>query len=267
MALERPLEVMPPKRRCPGLCERVAGRGVAGGPERQHLLDPGRRALPDVERQHLLDVVLHLVQAAFNGERLASLEDACARRLADVDVRLPRLDLQRDDLRAERPRRDGIEMPALELQIAGDALVSHASVDRRDHLHPARPVLRRQRPLDSGPVRMGHAHESPAAQRRLTPGGVPEAKLAGHHRPVNVELVTVLKQLNICQPEFICALDPQLEHQPVGKIDEILVEHRQPAKDRRLAVVDPVHVSAGVVHTVGVFPLCGAAAAQVAVAG
>ena len=158
-------------------------------------------------------------------------------------------------------------MPALELQVARDATVGHTSVDRRDHLNPPRPVLRRQRPLDTRPVRMCHAHKPPAAQHRLTPSIVPETKLPDHHRRAHVELMAVAEQLDVRQPDRVCTLDPQLEHQPVGKVDEILIEDRQAPKDRRLTVVDPVHIGAGVMHTVRILPLRRPARAQVAVTG
>ncbi len=102
---ERFLEAGVTQRRRPCLRQRVADRGVARGEEGHHLLDPHRGALPDIEREHLLDVILHLVKAAFDGQRLAAaVEDTRARRLADVQVRLARLHLQRDHLRPECPR-------------------------------------------------------------------------------------------------------------------------------------------------------------------
>src|SRR5260370_19349463 len=105
MPRERLLKAGVAQRRRPSLRQRVADRGVTRGEEGHHLLDPYCGALPDVEREHLLNVVLHLVEAAVDSERLpAVVEDARARRLADVQVRLARLHLQRDHLGPERPR-------------------------------------------------------------------------------------------------------------------------------------------------------------------
>ena len=56
--------------------------------ERHHLLNQHRHSLTDVEGQHLLDVVLHLVEAALDGDWLTPGEEPGAHRLADVDVRL-----------------------------------------------------------------------------------------------------------------------------------------------------------------------------------
>src|SRR6266566_1564537 len=113
---------------------------------------------------------------------------------------------------------------------------------------------------------VGHAHEPAAAERRLTAGAVAEAQLADHRRGTDLELVPVAEQLDVGEPDRILALDAQLEHQPVGQVDEILVEHGHAAEDRCLAVVAAVHVRARVVHAVGVLPPRRAARAQVAVA-
>src|SRR5260370_32646095 len=115
-------------------------------------------------------------------------------------------------------------------------------------------------------MEVGHAHEPTAAQRRLTAGRVAEAQLADHGRGADLELVPVVEQLDIGETDGILALDAELEHQPVGQVDEILVEHRHAAEDRRLAVVSAVHVRARVMQAVGVLPLRRAARAQVAVA-
>ena len=156
-------------------------------------------------------------------------------------------------------------MPALQLQVAGDAAVGDPAVDRRDHLDPPRPVMGAQRPFDRGAVRMSHAHESSAAQRRLAPRVVAEPNRPRHQRPPQVELVAVVEQLNICQPDGVLALDPQPEHEPVGQVYEVLVEHRDAAEDRRLPVIDAVRVGPRVVDSVGVLPLGGATRAEMPV--
>src|ERR1019366_9045836 len=222
---------------------------------------------PDGEREHLLDVVLHLVEAAVDGERLAAaVEDARARGLADVHVRLARLHLQPDHLGPERPGRHRVEVAALELLVARDAAVGHPPVQARYHLHPAGPVPGCERPLDTRLMDVGHAHEPPAAQRRHPAGAVAETQLADHRRGADLKLMPVAEQLDVGEPDRILTLDTQLEHQPVGQIDEILVEHRHATENRRLAVVNAVPVRARVVHAVGVLPLRRAARAQVAVA-
>jgi len=79
--------------------------------------------------------------------------------------------------------------------------------------------------------------------------------------------VPVVEQLDVGQAERVRASDPQLEHEPVGQVHKILVEHRDTAEDGRLAVVHAVGVGPGVVNAVGVLPLGGGARAEVAVAG
>ena len=158
-------------------------------------------------------------------------------------------------------------MPALELQVSNDAAVGDPAVDPRDDLHPARPVVRGQRPLDPGEVRVGHAHKPTAGQRRLAAGAVPKANQAARYRPAQVHAVAVVQQLDVGQADRVLALDPQLEHQPVGKVDEVLVAHRHATQDRRLAVVDPMGIGPWVVHPIGVLPLRRASRAESAVAG
>jgi hypothetical protein len=115
-------------------------------------------------------------------------------------------------------------------------------------------------------VHVGHAHEPAAAQRRLTSGAVAEAQLADDHRGADVELVAIIEQLHITEPERVPALDAQLEHQPVRQVHQVLVEHGTTAEDRRLAVVDTMRIRAWVVHAVVVLPLRGAPRAQETVA-
>jgi hypothetical protein len=91
--------------------------------------------------------------------------------------------------------------------------------------------------------------------------------LPHHDVAADVELVAVVEQLDVVEPDRVLALDAQLEHQPVGEVDEIFVEHGQPAQDGRLPVIDPVRVRPGVMHPVGVLPLGGAASAQIPIAG
>jgi hypothetical protein len=113
---------------------------------------------------------------------------------------------------------------------------------------------------------VGHADEATAAQRRLTTLMITEREVTDHSREPDVKLMAVTEQLHVGEPYHVPALDTQLEDQPVRQVDKVLVEHGQPAQDRRLAVVTAVHVGAGIVHAVGVLPLRHAACAQVTVA-
>src|SRR5690348_10701419 len=98
---------------------------------------------------------------------MITAEYAGASRLADVQIRLPGLGLQRDDLRPERPRGHRVQVAAFQLPVAGDPRIAYPAVDRRDHLGAPRPVLRDERPLDSSVMRVGHADEAAAVQCRL----------------------------------------------------------------------------------------------------
>ena len=91
--------------------------------------DPRRLALAHVDGQDLLDVVLHLVEPPVDLDLTITAEYAGASRLADVQVRLPGLGLQRDDLRPERPRGHGVQVTAFQLPVAGDpALLTRPSI-------------------------------------------------------------------------------------------------------------------------------------------
>ena len=219
-----------------------------------------------VEGQDLLDVVLHLVERPPGVQPLITTEHLRAGRLADVQVRLPGLGLQRDDLRPESPQRDGVQVAAFKLPVPCHAAIAHPAVECRDHLDPSRPVLRNERPLDPGVVRVGHADEPAAAQRCLPAAAITKAEMADEGRVPDVKLVTVAQQLHIGEPDRVLALDPQAKDQPVRQVDEVLVEHGQATQDRRLAVIASVHVGTGIVHTIGVLPFGRATRTQVAVA-
>jgi hypothetical protein len=103
-------------------------------------------------------------------------------------------------------------VPPLELPVTRHADVGDPPVKRGDDLDAARPVLGRERPLDAAVVHVGHAHKPSAAQPRLTAGAVAEAQLANDHRIADVELVAIVEQLRIAEPESVPALDAQLEH-------------------------------------------------------
>ncbi len=158
-------------------------------------------------------------------------------------------------------------MAPLERPVARDPVVGHAAVQGRDDLDPARPVHRRQRPLDRRLVHVGHAHEAAALEHRLPIRPVDEAHPPEHRGRADVVRVAVLEHVDALQADRVLALDAQLEDEPVREVDEILVEDGAPAHDRRLAVVAAVAVGARVVLLVGVLPLGGAAGAEVAVAG
>ncbi len=157
-------------------------------------------------------------------------------------------------------------MAALQLAVARDVAVDDAAVQRRDDLDRARPVLGCQRPLDRRLVGVRHAREAPAVQRRLAAAAVAKAQPPDDHRQADVVLVRVVEQLDVVEADRVLVLDLELQDEPVGEVDEILVEDRPPAHDRRLAVVQAVGVGAGVMDLVGVLPFGRSAGAEVPVA-
>jgi len=162
---------------------------------------------------------------------------------------------------------NGVQVTAFELLVAGHAAVAHPGVERGDYLDVPGPVLRDEGPLDPGVMHVCHADEPAACQRRLPAAAVTKAEVPNNGRVPDVVFVTVVKQLDTIKRYRILAFDAQLEDQPVRQVDQILVEDRQAAHHRRLAVVASVRIRARVVHAVGVFPLRRATRAQVPVAG
>ena len=99
------------------------------------------------------------------------------------------------------------------------------------------------------------------------PRSIAEAQLAGHHATADVERVAIGQHLYVGQPDRVLALDPQLEHRPVGQVDQVLIDHRDASEDRRLAVVDAMDIGPGVMRAIGVLPLGCPARAEVTVPG
>ena len=165
-------------------------------------------------------------------------------------------------------------MPADKPLVPRDSGVPHHAVQRGDHLHAARPVLRDQRPLDARVVGVGHADEPAAVKRRLAAAAVAEPHMAHDGRVADVELVPVVEELDIREPDRVLPLDAELQHQPVRHVDKIFIQNGQAAHDGRLSVVPPVHIGSRIVHAVcdlplrrGDLPLRRTPGAQVAVAG
>ena len=175
--------------------------------------------------------------------------------------------LERDRLRTEGAGGDRVEVAALELAVARDHLVGHPPVERGDHLHATRPILRGEDPLDAALVAVGHAHEPTTLQGRLTAREVPEAQLASHQRMPDVVVVPVGQELHVVEPDRVRALDAQFQHEPVGQVDQVLVVHRATTQDRGLAVEAAVGVGARVVDGPRVLPLGRPSGAEIAVAG
>ncbi len=246
---------------------RLVDGPVPRGVESDQLLHPDGQAPLQLEGQGLVDVVLHVVEAASDLQLAAAGVDAGAGRLGDVDAGLARLRDQRDDVGLGAPTRHRMEVAALQLPVAFDALVGDPGVEGGDHRRLARPVLGRDRPLHGAEVRVGHADEPLARQRRLPAGGVAEAHDAPDGRAPDVQLVPVGEHPNPVQPEGLAVLDLELEDEPVGQVHQVLVEDRPAAQDGRLPVVATVGVGGGVVDAIDVRPLRRPTGAEVAVAG
>ncbi len=76
----------------------------------------------------------------------------------------------------------------------------------------------------------------------------------------------IAQELDIRQAHRLLAANPELEHEPVCKIDEVLVAHWAAAHDGRLPVIAAMCVGARIVDVVHVGPLGAATRAEIAVA-
>jgi hypothetical protein len=247
--------------------QRLVDGGVARGIEGYHLLDAHRLLLLDPEGVHLVNVVLHLVEAAVGAELLVPPVDAGAGRLGDVDARLAGPGLQGDDLGAERPGGDRVEVPPFELPVTDDTPVRDPAVQRRYHLHIARPVLRRDGPLHGRLVHVSHADVAARLERGLAacPVAYPQATL--ELGVAHVVFVAVGEELDVFSPEGLLTFYAQLEQEPVREVDQVLVQDRHPGHDGGLPVEATVGVRARIAHSVGLGPRQGTPRAKVAVAG
>ena len=117
--------------------------------------------------------------------------DPAARRLGYIHVRLAGLRPERDDVRTYGAGQFRVQVAAFELPVAGDAPVSNPAVQRREHRHPSRPVLRRDRPLDRPLVHVGHADEAAAEESSLAARPVAKPQGAPDRRVAEVQLVSV----------------------------------------------------------------------------
>jgi hypothetical protein len=194
-----------------GVDQRLVYGSVARGVEGDHLLDAYGLFLFDIKGEHLVYVVLHLVEAAIHIEISSLGVDAGAGRLGDVDARLAGSRLESDDLGAEGPGRDRVEVAAFEALVTGDALVRDPAVESGDHLHPPRPVLRSDGPLHRRLVHVGHAHEAPRLERRLAPRPVTEPLVTLEQSVTRVVLLPVGEDLDVVYPYGLFPLDPQLQ--------------------------------------------------------
>src|ERR687890_135480 len=171
-----------------GLGERLAAvDGLYGGGQRLAYCMDARSA----KGQLLVDVVLHLVEAAVYVYHPMLSVDPGTRRLGYIHVRLTGLRPERDDVRTYGAGQFRVQVAAFELPVADDAPISNPAVQRREHRHLSRPVLRRDRPLDRPLVHVGHADEAAAEESSLAARPVAKPQGASDRRVAEVQLVSV----------------------------------------------------------------------------
>src|SRR5450631_2112141 len=112
-----------------------------------------------------------------------------------------------------------------------------------------------------------HTNETPTRERRLATPTVAEAKPAHYRRVTEVHLVLIAQKLDVLQVDRLISTNPELEHQPVGKVNQVLVEHRAAAHDGRLPVVTAMCIGTRIVDVVHIGPLSTATCAKITIAG
>ena len=150
----------------------IGDRPVPRREERDDLLDPDGPALQDLERQPLLDVRVRLGRVAFDDLITVLAERAHARRLRHLQMRLLRLDHQRNPVLADAPRAQRLEVVTPERAVPVDAAVDDATIERRPDLQGTGPVVRRDGELDRRVVRRPHVHEAAKPYGRVAAFGV-----------------------------------------------------------------------------------------------
>ncbi len=78
-------------------------------------------------------------------------------------------------------------------------------------------------------MHVSHADEAAAFERRLATPVVTEAQAALDRCLADVHLVPVAQQLDVLQVDRLVVADAELEHEPVGQVDQVLVAHRAAA--------------------------------------
>ena len=210
VAIQGFFESAEPENGLLGVCERLVYGGVAGAIEGDHLLHAHRLLLPDFEAEDLVNVVVHLVDGAFYFYFLAVFVDVGAGGLGDEDTRLAGTGPQPDHVFARRRGRGRREVAAFEFSVAGDAVVGDPAVEGRHDLNLAGPVFRRDPPLYRPLMPVGHADEAAGLDGRLPARPVTEPQIPDKYGVAQVQLVPVVKQLDVIRPDGLLVLDAKL---------------------------------------------------------
>ncbi len=157
-------------------------------------------------------------------------------------------------------------MPAREFLVARHVGVDDAAVQRRGYLECARPVLCGDVERDGRQVRRPHMDQTPFGQTRDPTLRVDEPEIALENPALRVEPLTVVPELGLVDVEPGLAVHPDLQRQPVGQVDQVLILD-DPARHLGLQpVVAAGQIAARIVDAIGGTFRRGAAGGEIAVA-
>jgi hypothetical protein len=202
-----------------GLADREVARRVDG----DHLFDPQRLPLRDAHVQALRDASGDPIALACHLQGAARREDARARRLRHPHPRLVGGDGEVHRVVAVVAAAEHVQVLGGERPVALDVLVAHGAVELGPNLDLARPVERRQGPLDGRQVGLRHVHEPAAHERRLPALPVAEPERALEHAAPHVQPAAELAQLHAVGCEPVSIPHPEGQRQPVGPVHQVFV--------------------------------------------
>src|SRR6266545_2847887 len=245
------LEVLGARHQQPRVGTALGSCPVPGGGEGDDLLDGRRASLPQLEGELVGDEpgLGDQPPVGLDGQLVAQQPGAGRQR--DPHVRLGRLDLQVDRLGVHLGLAEHRQMATVQVAVALDPRVDHPAVQPGANLQRPRPVLGREGGLQPGEMLVLHAHEA-ALHHAGPPALVVPPRQVPDERPMaQVQLEAVLQDVGLPDVEPRPAGDPQLQHQPVGDVDQVLVLDPAAGDLGDQPVVEAGQVGAGVVDPVG----------------
>jgi hypothetical protein len=181
------------------------------------------------------------------------------------DVGLVGLRLELDQVVAGRARAEHVQVAAVQVAVALHPGVHDPAVQARADLQRPRPVLGHEGGLQPREVLIVHAHEPALDHAGATALVVPPAQVPDERPLPQVELQAVIQDVGAdVEPRPVG--HAEVEWQPVGEVDELLVLDRAAGDLGPEPVVQARDVGARVVDPVGMGLRQGGASHEVAVA-
>ena len=272
MLLEKLVEAPPLAQRILRGLPWIRNVPVPGGVQAYGLLQGVFSALFGFNAEALGDVPGVLIDRALRLQGLRAAEPGGPGPEEDIDLRAHGSRLQKG---AALPLADPdrLEVPGVQLPVAGHPVVGHGAVEAGAHGKAPGPVHGADRVADRPQVGVVHARDPAAFDRRDPAFLVLEGQRALHHGFAQTQGVPVVQDLHVQgaakagSARRQAVADSQLDRQPVRAVDQIVVDDRLAVDHAREAVVHPGNVRARVVdHLIGPVALEGPPGAEVAVA-